>query len=123
MATPVKKRLLRPTRKEDCLMRGGFLGLYFVAGIYFFARGVFALFGQTLFYTKRALEQIDPSDLPAYLKQIGICHIATGVLFVGKAILDVAFPFNRAVSIGFIILLVVCIYFLAKTNEKYIKRQ
>ena len=33
--------------------------LLFLAGIYFFARGVFALYGQTIFYTKRVLENIE----------------------------------------------------------------
>lgn len=98
------------------------MGLYFIAGIYFFARGVFALFGQTLFYTQRALEQIEPEKLPMYLREIGICHTAAGALFVGKAILDVAFPHSMPVSIGFIILLVVCLIFLAKTNEKFMKQ-
>lgn len=103
-------------------MGTSFLGIYFVAGIYFFARGIFALFGQTLFYTKRALEQINPEDIPAYLKEIGIYHTAAGVLFVGKAIFDVALPGSHAVSVGFILLLLVCLVFLAKTNEKYTKR-
>ena len=41
--------------------------LLFLAGIYFFARGVFALYGQTTFYTKRVLENIEEKDIPAYL--------------------------------------------------------
>ena len=45
--------------------------LLFLAGIYFFARGVFALYGQTIFYTKRVLENIEEKDIPAYLKEIG----------------------------------------------------
>ena len=64
-----------------------FLSISFLASIYFFARGVFALFGQTTFYTKRHLEHIDESDLPAYLKQIGIAPVAVGVVFLAKAIL------------------------------------
>ena len=48
--------------------------------------------------------------------------MAAGALFVGKAVLDVAFPGNRAISIGFLILLVVCLIFLVKTNEKFIKK-
>lgn len=98
------------------------VGLFFVAGIYFFARGVFALFGQTLFYTKRALEQIEPEKLPAYLKEIGACHMVTGALFVGKALLDVALPGSKPVFYGFIALLLVCVVLLAKTNEKYTKK-
>mgnify|MGYP003296580913 CR=1 FL=1 len=46
------------------------MSILFVVGIYFFARGVFALYQQPIFYTKRALEHIDPADLPAYLKEI-----------------------------------------------------
>lgn len=98
------------------------IGLFFTAGIYLFARGIFALFGQTLFYTRRALEQIEPGSLPAYLKEIGICHTAAGALFVAKAILDVALPGSRPVFIGFLILLVVCLVFLVRTNEKYMKK-
>lgn len=45
--------------------------LLFLAGIYFFARGVFALYGQTIFYTKRVLENIEEKNIPAYLKEIG----------------------------------------------------
>ena len=40
--------------------------LLFLAGIYFFARGVFALYGQTIFYTKRVLENIEEKDIPAW---------------------------------------------------------
>ena len=41
--------------------------LLFLAGIYFFARGVFALYGQTIFYTKRVLENIEEKDIPPTL--------------------------------------------------------
>ena len=61
--------------------------LLFLAGIYFFARGVFALYGQTIFYTKRVLENIEEKDIPAYLKEIGKMNLLLGVLFVGKACL------------------------------------
>ena len=44
--------------------------LLFLAGIYFFARGVFALYGQTIFYTKRVLENIEEKDIPAYLRRL-----------------------------------------------------
>ena len=67
--------------------------LLFLAGIYFFARGVFALYGQTIFYTKRVLENIEEKDIPAYLKEIGKMNLLLGVLFVGKACLDI--PFSR----------------------------
>ena len=66
--------------------------LLFLAGIYFFARGVFALYGQTIFYTKRVLENIEEKDIPAYLKEIGKMNLLLGVLFVGKACLDIPFP-------------------------------
>ena len=98
------------------------IGLYFVAGIYLFARGIFALFGQTLFYTRRSLEQIAPENLSAYLREIGICQMAAGALFVGKSVLDVSFPGSRPISVGFVILLVICLIFLVRTNEKFIKK-
>ena len=41
--------------------------LLFLAGIYFFARGVFALYGQTIFYTKRVLENIEEKDIPVHM--------------------------------------------------------
>lgn len=97
------------------------MGLLFIAGIYFFARGVFALFGQTTFYTARALEHIAPEDLPAYLKEIGRWHIVTGVVFTGKAILDVPFPGSRPILIAFLVALILCVFFLSRVNEKYTK--
>ena len=42
--------------------------LLFLAGIYFFARGVFALYGQTIFYTKRVLENIEEKKYPCLSK-------------------------------------------------------
>lgn len=95
------------------------MSLLFIAGIYFFARGIFALFGQTTFYTARALEHIDPQELPAYLRETGIWHTVTGVVFTGKAILDVPFPNSRPLLIAFLIALLVCVFFLSKVNEKY----
>ena len=53
--------------------------LLFLAGIYFFARGVFALYGQTIFYTKRVLENIEEKDIPAYLKEIGKMNLRRSV--------------------------------------------
>ena len=98
------------------------MSLMFVAGIYFFARGVFALYGQTTFYTKRVLEHIEPERLPSYLKEIGVWHIVTGVIFTGKAILDVPFPGSRPLLAVFLAALLVCVFFLSRVNEKYTKR-
>lgn len=95
--------------------------LLFLAGIYFYARGVFALFGQTIFYTKRNLENIEAEDIPAYLKEIGRMHLIVGTLFVGKAILDVPFPHNRPLLYGWLLVLLVCVYFIAKIDTKYKK--
>ena len=53
--------------------------LLFLAGIYFFARGVFALYGQTIFYTKRVLENIEEKNIPAYLKEIGKMNLRRSV--------------------------------------------
>lgn len=66
--------------------------LLFLAGIYFFARGVFALYGQTIFYTKRVLENIEEKNIPAYLKEIGKMNLLLGVLFVGKRVWIFPFP-------------------------------
>lgn len=96
--------------------------LFFVVGIYFYARGIFALFGQTIFYTKRSLEWIEEERLPAYLKESGICHIAVGTLFVGKALLDVLFPGSFLVMLLFSALLLICVFFLARCNERYSKK-
>lgn len=96
--------------------------LFFVVGIYLFARGVFALFGQPFFYTKKSLEQIEPSLLPAYLKEEGIWNLVAGLLFTAKAILDKVFPANKIILIAFFILVGICVIFLAKCNEKYIKK-
>ena len=96
--------------------------LFFVAGLYFFARGIFALFGQTIFYTKRSLEQISEADLPAYLREIGIWNIITGVLFVGTAVLSRIFPASKILFGIFFILLLICVVFLSKCNEEYLKK-
>ena len=98
-----------------------FLSISFLASIYFFARGVFALFGQRTFYTKRHLEHIDESDLPAYLKEIGIAHTAVGVVFLTKAIANVVFPYSKAALYIFLLALLVCVYFISKIDNKYKK--
>ena len=97
------------------------MSLLFLAGIYFFARGVFALYGHTTFYTKRSLENIDEANLPAYLKEIGRVHLIVGAVFVAKAILDVPFPGSRPLLYGFLLVLLVCVYFLSKIDTKYKK--
>lgn len=96
--------------------------LFFVAGIYLFARGIFAWYGQPIFYRKGTLENIDPDRLPAYLRETGLWNFLTGVVFVGKSILDKVFPGSIVLLIVFILLLLVCVVFLAKCNEKYQKK-
>ncbi len=98
------------------------MSLLFLAGIYFFARGVFALYGHTTFYTKRSLENIDEANLPAYLKEIGRMHLIVGAVFVAKAILDVPFPGSRPLLYGFLLVLLICVYFLSKIDNKYKKQ-
>ena len=98
-----------------------FLSLPFLAGIYFYARGVFALFGQTTFYTARHLEQIDPAHLPAYLKEIGWAHMAVGTVFVGKAILNVLYPGSRPLLYGFLAALLLCVVFISRIDNRYKK--
>lgn len=98
------------------------MSLLFLAGIYFFARGVFALYGHTTFYTKRSLENIEEANLPAYLKEIGRMHLIVGTVFVAKAILDVPFPGSRPLLYGFLLVLLVCVYFLSKIDSKYKKQ-
>jgi len=98
------------------------MSLFFVAGIYFYARGVFALFGRTLFYTKRSLELIEPEDLHAYLKESGVWHIVAGTIFVGKALTDIMFPENYVFLAIFFVLLIVCAFFLARCNERFTKK-
>lgn len=97
--------------------------LFFVAGIYLFARGVFAWYGQPIFYRKSTLENIDAKNLPAYLREEGIWNVLTGVVLVGKAILDKVFPGSMTLFIVFILLLLVCVVFLARCNEKYRKKE
>ena len=98
------------------------MSLLFLAGIYFFARGVFALYGHTTFYTKRSLENIDEANLPAYLKEIGRMHLIVGAVFVAKAILDVPFPGSRPLLYGFLLVVLICVYFLSKIDNKYKKQ-
>lgn len=97
------------------------MSLLFVVGIYFFARGVFALYQQPIFYTKRALEHIDPADLPAYLKEVGKWYMAVGFICTGKAILNVPYPDSKLILGVYCVLLFVCVVFLSKANDKYMK--
>ncbi len=96
--------------------------IFFVVGIYLFARGIFALYGQPIFYTKHTLETVVPEQLPAYLKEVGIWNMVTGFVFVGKAILDKLFPGSKILLLVFVLLLLVCVVFLSKCNEKYIQK-
>ena len=92
--------------------------LLFLAGIYFFARGVFALYGQTIFYTKRVLENIEEKDIPAYLKEIGKMNL----LLVGKACLDIPFPGSRPILYGWLLILLLCVFSISKIDTKYKKQ-
>ena len=96
--------------------------LLFLAGIYFFARGVFALYGQTIFYTKRVLENIEEKNIPAYLKEIGKMNLLLGVLFVGKACLDMPFPFFVFGPFGWLLILLLCVFSISKIDTKYKKQ-
>ncbi|WMI80517.1 hypothetical protein [Anaerotignum sp. MB30-C6] len=98
------------------------MSLFFVVGIYFYARGVFAVFGQTFFYTKRILDLIEPENLPAYLRASGTWHLVAGTIFVGKALTDIMYPGNKMILAIFFVLLVVCVFFLARCNERYVKK-
>ena len=64
---------------------------------------------------------IDEANLPAYLKEIGRMHLIVGAVFVAKAILDVPFPGSRPLLYGFLLVLLVCVYFLSKIDTKYKK--
>ena len=97
------------------------MNLFFLAGLYFYARGVFALFGQTTFYTQRHLENIEAENIPAYLKEIGRMHMIVGTLCVGKALLDILFPLSRPILCIWLALLLVAVYFIAKIDGKYKK--
>ena len=99
------------------------MSLLFIASIYFFARGVFALFGQPIFYTKRVLSLIDETDLPLYLKQIGWLHILTGCVFLAKVLLDIPFPGDMRILMLWCVLLLICVILLAKCNEKFQKKK
>ncbi len=96
--------------------------IFFVVGLYLFVRGVCALFGHPIFYTKRSLENIAPDVIPAYLKEVGVWNVVTGGLFLAKAISDKFFPGNMVLQVIFLVLLVLCVIFLAKSNEKYLKK-
>ncbi len=96
--------------------------LLFLVSIYFFARGVFALFGQPIFYTKRSLELIEEEKLPLYLKKIGWLHLLTGIVFLAKALLDIPFPDSTPILILWLIALCICVVLLAKCNEQYKKK-
>ncbi|WP_317855816.1 hypothetical protein [Chakrabartyella piscis] len=98
------------------------MNLFFIFSIYFFARGVFALFGQPLFYTKRSLANITEEQLPIYLKEVGVLDMIVGGLFFLKALLDILMPQSMAVTIGFLALVMICVVKLARCNEKYIKK-
>lgn len=96
--------------------------LLFLAGIYFFARGVFALYGQTIFYTKRVLENIEEKDIPAYLKEIGKMNLLLGVLFVGKACLEYSLSRQSPHSVWMAVILLLCVFSISKIDTKYKKQ-
>ncbi len=96
--------------------------LLFLAGIYFLVRGVFALLGQTTFYTKRVLENIEEKNIPAYLKEIGKINLLLGVLFVGKACLDLLYPGSRPILYGWLLVLLLCVFSISKIDTKYKKQ-
>ncbi len=98
------------------------MNLFFLFAIYFFARGIFALYGQPLFYTKRSLANIEAKQLPIYLKEVGVLDMAVGVLFFLKAIFDVLMPQSTLVTVVFLALVMICVVKLARCNEKYIKK-
>lgn len=97
------------------------MNLFFLCAIYFFARGIFALYGQPLFYTKRSLANIDEEQLPVYLKEVGVLDMIVGVLFFLKALFDIVLPQSTFVTIIFFALILICVVKLARCNEKYIK--
>ena len=88
----------------------------------FLCQGVFALYGQTIFYTKRVLENIEEKDIPAYLKEIGKMNLLLGVLFVGKACLDIPFPGSRPILYGWLLILLLCVFSISKIDTKYKKQ-
>lgn len=98
-----------------------FFSLSFLASIYFYARGVFALFGQTTFYTKRNLENIEPAHIPAYLKEVGRMNVIVATIFLAKAILNVVYPLSMPVLYGFLLALLICCFFLSKIDSRYKK--
>lgn len=96
--------------------------LLFLAGIYFFARGVFALYGQTIFYTKRVLENIEEKNIPAYLKEIGKMNLLLGVLFVCQWRVWISLSGSRPILYGWLLILLLCVFSISKIDTKYKKQ-
>ena len=71
------------------------------------------------FYTKRVLENIEEKNIPAYLKEIGKMNLLLGVLFVGKACLDIPFPGSRPILYGWLLILLLCVFSISKIDTKY----
>ena len=92
-----------------------------LVGIYFLVRGIFALLGQTIFYTKRVLEHIEEKNLPAYLKEIGKMNLLLGILFIGKAGLDFLYPGSRSILYGWLLVLLLCVFVISRIDAKYKK--
>ena len=74
------------------------------------------------FYTKRVLENIEEKNIPAYLKEIGKMNLLLGVLFVGKACLDIPFPGSRPILYGWLLILLLCVFSISKIDTKYKKQ-
>ena len=67
------------------------------------------------------LENIEEKDIPAYLKEIGKMNLLLGVLFVGKACLDIPFPGSRPILYGWLLILLLCVFSISKIDTKYKK--
>ena len=70
-----------------------------------------------------ALEiNIEEKNIPAYLKEIGKMNLLLGVLFVGKACLDIPFPGSRPILYGWLLILLLCVFSISKIDTKYKKQ-
>ena len=98
------------------------MSLFIIVGIYFYIRGITSIAGKSIFYTNRSMELIEEERIPEFLKEIGKIYLYTGTVFTIKGMLDLFFWGNHMISIVFFVFMIICVVFLARCNEKYLKK-
>ena len=71
-----------------------------------------------------ARQHFIPNALWSILRKLtclGIAHVAVGIVFLVKAILNVVYPYSRPALYVFLAALLICVYFISRIDNKYKK--